>query len=181
MADKFCRQCGAPVLDGAKMCKYCMTPVEPDGSAGEEGTVEYAGAAAGKVNIRKESGGGSSADRINISEKKDRTEENHENVTPYKIYGVLAYFGFGVLVPILFKMNVRFVRFHVNQGLALFLAEALLSLVYGFVGGLPIVAMVISIVRLLCVLWMVLGMISVLRGSMKPLPLMGKIHLVRES
>ena len=180
MADKFCRQCGAPVLDGAKMCKYCMAPVEADGIAGEEGTAEHAGAAAGKVNIRKEVSGSSGADRINISEKKDRTDENQMNVTPYKIYGVLAYFGIGVLVPILFKMNVRFVRFHVNQGLALFLAEALLSLVYGFVGGLPVVAMCISIARLLCVLWMVLGMISVVRGSVKPLPLMGRIHLVRE-
>ena len=181
MADKFCRQCGAPVLEGAKMCKYCMTPVEPDGVAGEGGAAENAGSAVGKVDLRKEAGRGSSAGRINIAEKKEQAEVSNVNVTPYKIYAVLAYFGIGVLVPILFKMNVRFVRFHVNQGLALFIAEALLSLVYGFAGGIPILAMVISITRLLCVLWMIMGMVSAVRGSMKPLPLMGKIHLVRES
>lgn len=192
MADKFCRQCGAPLAEGARFCKYCMTPAGAESKESGSGTMESGaepgGTVTGKVDLRKAGHGssagfgagnavrGNAADGMGGSGGTAGMQRN-----PYKIYGVLAYFSIGVLVPILFKMDVRFVRFHVNQGLVLFLAEALLSLVYGFVGGIPILAMVVSISRLLCVAFMVLGMVSAVRGSEKPLPLVGKIHLVRES
>ncbi len=191
MADKFCRQCGAPLAEGARFCKYCMTPAGEEstdsGCRTEDGGTEPQGTVVGKVNLRKEGhgcGGGFDTGNAARGNRPDGMGGDSENGgaqwNPYKIYGVLAYFSIGVLVPILFKMDVRFVRFHVNQGLVLFLAEALLALVYGFVGGIPLLAMVVSVTRLLCVAFMVLGMVSAVRGSEKPLPLIGKIHLVRE-
>ncbi len=191
MADKFCRQCGAPLAEGARFCKYCMTPAGEEstdfGCRTEDGGTEPQGTVVGKVNLRKEGhgcGGGFDTGNAARGNRPDGMGGDSENGgaqwNPYKIYGVLAYFSIGVLVPILFKMDVRFVRFHVNQGLVLFLAEALLSLVYGFVGGIPLLAMVVSVTRLLCVAFMVLGMVSAVRGSEKPLPLIGRIHLVKE-
>lgn len=114
--------------------------------------------------------------------EKDFEKENagYAGRNSYVIYGVLAYFGIAVLVPIIFKMNVKFVRFHVNQGLVLFILESLLSVVYGFVGGVPILAMTVSLLRLLCVAFMLFGAISAVLGKEKPLPLVGKIHLIRE-
>lgn len=243
MAGGFCRKCGAPLSEGARMCKYCLSPVADGGETGPDGEAavgegavggdaveaEFTGAdmetgavgegtdagermVVGEGTVGTENGadaadrGGSLAAGGSMESgiadgsggngmadgRKDSSGNSMEKVfekenagyagrNPYIIYGVLAYFGIAVLVPIIFKMNVKFVRFHVNQGLVLFILESLLSVAYGFVGGIPILAMVVSLLRLLCVAFMLLGAISALRGKEKPLPLVGKIHLIRES
>ncbi len=173
MADKFCRQCGAPLLEGEKKCRYCLTPV-----AAEEGAAEK------KSGVSLEKGSKTELKRASDGWKeKDFEKEEHKRVVSQqdRVYALLAYLGFMVLAPILMRLRVRFVRFHVNQGLVLFLSESLLSVVYGFVGGIPILAMIVSLLRLLCVGFMIFGAVSAVRGSEKSLPIVGKIHLIRES
>lgn len=228
MAGGFCRKCGAPLSEGARLCKYCLSPVADGGNSGQDGdaaveeraaggdaavagiagtdmdkgTVETdtvmeeaaaeaengADAAGRSGSLAVDGGTGNgiaegSRDSAGNWKEKDFEKENagYAGRNPYIIYGVLSYFGIAVLVPIIFKMNVKFVRFHVNQGLVLFILESLLSVAYGFVGGIPILAMVVSLLRLLCVAFMLFGAISAVLGKEKPLPLVGKIHLIRES
>ena len=177
MADRFCRNCGAPLSEGAVMCKYCLTPVGAD-------ALDGAGSGNGAVDLVKhkdrENGAAGHAGTVGM-EKKDFGKEDgiRRLLNPDMIYAVMAYLGLAVLVPILLRLNVKFVRFHVNQGLVLFLAESLLAVLYGFVGGIPILAMIVSLLRLLCLGLMVLGAVSAVRGSEKPLPVVGKIHLIK--
>lgn len=208
MAAGFCRKCGAPLADGARLCKYCLEPVaEPEDGAGaregavvedgavavEGGTVVGDGAAVMGKGAGAEDGAVAVEDAAAAEDGRnagmsagreldlEKGNEGQVRGNPHIIYGALAYLGIAVLVPILFRMNVKFVRFHVNQGLVLFITESLLSVLYGFVGGIPILAMVVSLLRLLCVAFMLFGVVSAVRGQEKPLPVVGKIHLIRES
>lgn len=89
---------------------------------------------------------------------------------------ILSYLGPLFLVPLLLRKNDPFARHHANQGLVLFLFNALLSLVEEFVvfGGL--VSAVGSVFALVCI---IKGIQSVTKGRMDKLPLIGDIRLIR--
>ncbi len=84
---------------------------------------------------------------------------------------VLAYIVF--FVPLLTKSaDDPFVKYHVKQGLVLFL--------FGLVGlaitrVLPYIGMVLEpILDLLIIIWMIMGIMNALNGQEKPLPVIGK-------
>jgi uncharacterized membrane protein len=90
---------------------------------------------------------------------------------------VLCYLGILLLIPLLSKPNSGYVRYHSNQGLLLLILEILVGLlswipfvgwyVIGPLGGIAILVGVI------------MGIINTTSGLMKPLPLIGKITLLK--
>lgn len=66
-----------------------------------------------------------------------------------KVYGILAYIGILVLVPLL-AGKTQFARFHANQGLVLFIADIILGVLIGITTG---------VLSLLGVVGLVLGSI----------------------
>lgn len=104
-----------------------------------------------------------------------------------KVYGILAYLGILVLVPLLAGKS-QFARFHANQGLVLFIADIILGVLIGITTGvlslLGIVGLVlgsiVSGVLGLCIFVMVImGIINAANGEMKPLPVIGGIKLIK--
>jgi len=103
-----------------------------------------------------------------------------------KVMAILAYLGPLVLIPLLSCRESPFARFHTYQGLVLFFAEAIYGVVYGMVSWL-----LLSIAwQLRFLLWVwgagsiafllfaIIGILSASRGEMRPLPLIGQIHLL---
>ena len=110
------------------------------------------------------------------------------NINMKKIYKVLCYFGLLFIVGLIAKPRSRSVRFHANQGLALFLTEivssivlTLLDLVLGLipvVGGL-ISALLSLAVGVVILLFTIYGIRNALTGQEKELPYIGQIHIIR--
>ncbi len=101
---------------------------------------------------------------------------------------VLSYFGLFVLIPIFAAKNDPFARYHANQGLVL----CILSLICSFVSNLltdallevnTVVALVVSIlfsiISIVLFVFAIIGIVHAAKGQTKPLPLIGKITLLK--
>ena len=103
------------------------------------------------------------------------------NVTPdpkdvqdNKVMAILAYVLF--LIPLLAAKDSPYARYHTNQGLVLFL----LYFVCGIINIIPILGQIICLVGFIFgFICFIMGIINAAGGKMKPLPLIGKIKLIK--
>ncbi|MBQ9080776.1 MAG: DUF4870 domain-containing protein [Clostridia bacterium] len=101
-----------------------------------------------------------------------------------KIYAILSYIGVLVLIPILCAKQSRFVRFHANQGLVLFICELIAAAVSAILWWIPVVGQILGLViglplYLVTVVFMVIGIINAYGGKQKELPLIGQLTLLK--
>lgn len=99
---------------------------------------------------------------------------NNQTQGNAKLYGILAYIGILWLVGMFVspEKDDPFVRFHVNQGIILFIAAILVNIltsIWGLFGILNVGIFVLFII----------GIVNVCQGAMKPLPLIGNFVLYR--
>lgn len=165
----FCSSCGTQFEDGKKFCPNCGVPAPAASPAPAPAAPSEA--FSGSVSPAAE---GPSADAQNN-----------------KLMGVLAYIIF--LVPLLAApKDSKFARFHTNQGMVLCIAAVawnilsfvltfilamfdsfitgILSLLIGFLGFAVSIAIGV---------FAILGIVNALNGKMKPLPLIGKIKILK--
>lgn len=90
--------------------------------------------------------------------------------------GVLCYIGPLFLIPLLTRRSSRFIRYHANQGLVLFLAELAVELCAGVPGVGWLVALVGGFFLFIALLS---GIINAAGGVMKPIPFFGNITLIK--
>lgn len=104
-----------------------------------------------------------------------------------KVFSVLGYFGFLFLVPLL-AGKTEFTRYHANQGLVLFICEAILGVILGIVcavtGWIPVVGAIVSgilwgIEGLVSLIFTIIGIVHAANGEMKPLPGIGQITIIK--
>lgn len=104
-----------------------------------------------------------------------------------KVYGVLAYIGILVLVPIL-AGKTPFTRYHANQGLILLIANLIGGTVIGVMTViltliLPILGIVFgvlaSLYELVVLIMAIIGIVHAAQGEMKPLPIIGGITILK--
>ncbi len=86
------------------------------------------------------------------------------------LMGILAYIGPLVLVPFLVAKEDPFVKFHVKQGLVLLIIEVSLWILAGI---LWIVAPIVAIIDIGILILIIIGIVNVLAGKEKELPLVG--------
>lgn len=99
---------------------------------------------------------------------------NENDIQQNKVLALFSYLGFLFLIPMVVAKESSFARFHVNQGIALFILEAVLWLLTKMVGWIPLIGWLISSLCGLVVLGLVLyGCANVLQGRMARLPLIG--------
>ncbi len=113
------------------------------------------------------------------------TEEDRKSNT---LMGILCYLSILVLIPLFAAKDSKFVRFHANQGLILFVIEVICSalcsaltmlLAWIFV-PLGILAGLISIlVGLVAFIFIILGIVNVVNGHAKELPFIGGVSLLK--
>jgi uncharacterized membrane protein len=84
---------------------------------------------------------------------------------------IFSYIGILFLIPLLVAKDDEFVKFHVKQGITLFLTWMIIT----FVWIIPIVGWLIGFVgTIFCIVATILGIVNVLRGKKNPLPLIGR-------
>lgn len=93
-----------------------------------------------------------------------------------KLYSVLAYIGILWIVGLLAAKDDVFVKYHVNQGLILFL----LGIAGSVIGIIPILGTIVAaVVGVFCFVCFILGIVNAVKGEMKPLPFIGNFELIK--
>lgn len=87
-----------------------------------------------------------------------------------RVYGVLSYLGFLVLIPMIKNEN-EFQHFHAEQGLTLYLISSSLMVIANFI---PFLSTVVAVAAgILTTVFAVLGIVNVCNNKMQELPVIG--------
>lgn len=163
-----CKKCSTQVEEGVKFCPACGEPIE------EVCEKEARNDFASKVS--------------QLNETPDTTAEfDKADIEQNKIFAVLGYLSWLVLVPIFAAPKSKFARFHANQGLVLaitevayWIATAIISVVLSAISWrLGFISTILSIVNIVFVIFTVLGIVNAANGKAKELPLIGKFRILK--
>lgn len=119
-----------------------------------------------------------------LTKTEDYTAQySQADISDNKVMAILAYIGFLFLVPMFAAPNSKYARFHVSQGLTLFIVMVIAGAVGGVLSIIPIVGLIFGIifwaVDLVGLVLMVLGIINAANGQAKELPIIGKVKLIK--
>lgn len=89
------------------------------------------------------------------------------------LMGVLAYLGPLVFIPFVLAKDVPFVKFHVKQGLVLFVLEAILWVLVEIM-MFWILAPIVMVVNIGLLVLSIIGIINVVQNKQVEIPLLGK-------
>ena len=158
----FCGTCGTKLEDNAVMCPSCGRNLAEETTTAQQTNNNTA---------QNDFG----AKVSNLNNTADTTEQfDPADIEKNKAMGVLAYILF--FIPLLAAKDSPFARFHANQGLVLFLAGILSSvlLIIPILGWIiaPILSIVITVLA-------VLGIINAIGGKAKELPIIGKFKILK--
>jgi uncharacterized membrane protein len=115
-------------------------------------------------------------------------EDLKKDAEDNKIMGILAYLGILVIIPILAAKESKFARYHSNQGLILIIVAICCSIAFTILGmiltaisfALGIIVTLLNLVLSIGVLvLMVIGIMNVVKGEMKELPIIGKYTILK--
>lgn len=118
-----------------------------------------------------------------IEEKKvDNTGNSNQNDQSNTIlFSILSYIGILWLIPLLVEKNDKVVRFHVNQGIVLFIFDIIGSIAVGILSAIfvfiPVISFLVVVIAslfgILCFVLMIIGIVNAANKSEKPLPIIG--------
>lgn len=124
-----------------------------------------------------------------IEEKKvDNTGNSNQNDQSNTIlFSILSYIGILWLIPLLVEKNDKVVRFHVNQGIVLFIFDIIGSIAVGILSAIfvfiPVISFLVVVIAplfgILCFILMIIGIVNAANKSEKPLPIIGKFQVLK--
>ncbi len=88
------------------------------------------------------------------------------------LMGILAYLGILIIIPFLVAKNDSFVKFHIKQGLLLIIVEIAVWVLGNFMWQL---GMLLNLVNLATLVLAIIGIVNVVQGKEKELPLIGSL------
>ncbi len=89
------------------------------------------------------------------------------------VMGILSYLGILLIIPFLMEKNNSFVKYHLKQGIVLLAIEIVVwiigmtSIMYGF-------SMILSLVNLATLVLSIIGIVNVVQGKEKEIPVVGQ-------
>lgn len=178
----FCSNCGQKLEEGVKFCSGCGTPVEPI----EQPTPPNPPQPQAQPQAQTYTSVEDSFRQFTNSD--DKTNEfDPIDIKNNKAMAVFCYLGILVLIPIFAVKNSKFVRFHANQGLVLFIFSVAYSIVTGIIRSVfrwiawPLYRMAGALFPLLGLAFlalMIIGIVNVANGKAKELPVIGKLRIL---
>lgn len=165
-----CKNCGSKLKDNATFCGECGAPVE--NQQNNQQNVQYANQNNYTPNQQNVQYNNYNPNQQNVNA--DGVSE--QEINDGKVMAVLAYLGCLLLIPLIAANKNKFVRFHLGQGLILFIA----SVIGGLVSFIPYVGTVLnSAIAIVVFVFMVMGIVNACQGQMKGLPLIGDIKIFK--
>lgn len=104
--------------------------------------------------------------------------------TQERLMAIFSYLGLLFLIPLVADKGSMYVRYHVNQGLVLFICEVLTAALSAVLWYLPGIGWILSLsiglpLYLVTVAFMVVGIIHSVNGDERGLPLIGRLQLIK--
>ncbi|MDD2678046.1 MAG: DUF4870 domain-containing protein [Candidatus Paceibacterota bacterium] len=107
----------------------------------------------------------------NNEQKAENQTAQKEEIKKVNPLAVLSYIGILFLIPLLTAKEDEFAKFHVKQGITLCIAEV----ITWAITMIPVIGWIIGwIMNIVWVVLSVMGIINVLKGEKKELPIIGK-------
>ncbi len=113
----------------------------------------------------------------NVPDESDRTAMfEPEDIERTRILSAICYFSFlFVILGLLVEPNSKFLRYHINQSIMLYI----FGIVCGLVAIIPFLGWIASVIgAVACVVFMIMGIIRAFKGQAKDLPIIGKYTIV---
>lgn len=105
------------------------------------------------------------------------------DVNQTKSLAWMSYLGVLFFVPLLVYQQSPYTKFHVNQGLVLFIVEVgsgILQRVFHFIPLVRIFSgLALGIVGIFTLVFSIMGIIYAAQGQARELPLVGQIHIIK--
>ena len=174
----YCPNCGLEIQGNIKFCPNCGTPIAPISAEPQPEPVPVTEPAPEPKPTPQP-----------VVEQPVQTEAPN---SMEKTLALEAYLGILVLAPIFGARKSTFVRFHANQGLVLCILSVILSMLISFnsfisaVAGALWLSIILGLFSGLYGLALcgvtalaVIGIINAVKGRMKPLPIIGKIKILK--
>ncbi len=186
----FCGKCGAQIEESAKFCPGCGAAIEAPAvepapvqeTPAQQAPAQEAPAQQAAPEQKNDIAGKIAA----LNDTADTTAEfDAEDIDKNKLMAVLAYLSWLVLIPLFAAKESKFARFHVNQGLVLAITEIIWGAAYGIVSvvlgaiNLGFIASILGLVNILFLVLTVIGIINVVNGKAKELPVIGKYKIIK--
>lgn len=86
---------------------------------------------------------------------------------------ILAYIGILILIPFLVEKNDPFVKFHIKQGLVLFIIEVIIWVILYMGFFFYMLWPLIQLINLCVLVLAIIGIVNAAQGKEKELPLVG--------
>lgn len=128
------------------------------------------------------------ADINNIIDELNNTADSTQEFDPQdiesnKVFAILAYLSWLVLIPLFVAGKSKFARFHCNQGIVLAIAELLIGFILGVLKKLPLIGWIFgiagSLLGIICLIFALIGILNAASGKAKDLPIVGNIRLIK--
>lgn len=103
-------------------------------------------------------------------------ENNNSND---KLFAILAYLGPLFLVGLFLGKDSKFVRYHVNQGLILFIFDIIIGIIVSFGSWIPVIGWLFGLLYLVVAVLAILGILNAVRDQESPLPFIGGFELIK--
>ena len=145
-----CVKCGKEVADSVKFCTSCGAAME-----------------------------GKSVKSAILETQAEELQADPADAEQHKGMAVLAYILF--FIPLLTGDYNKspFVKYHTNQGLVLFLFSMGGSIISSILMVIIIGFVLIFVVGIASLVFFIIGIMNVMNGRMKPLPLIGKFTILQ--
>lgn len=188
----FCPKCGTQVTDGTMFCPSCGTPIPQAAPSAGMGMPGGAQQPQNQPNGQQAYGQQPQNPGYGQQAYGQQPQGKAPHASDVRMAGpeakkgmaVLAYFGLLVLIPLFAAKDDEFARFHVNQGIALFIVEIAIDIITQTVGksggavGL-LFSILAGIVGFVVFIFAIMGIIHAAKGEYKPLPLIGNCTFVK--
>lgn len=114
-------------------------------------------------------------------------ERDNRDSRNEKMLAAMAYLGILATVPFFMERKTQFVRYHLGQGVTLFAAEILYGIMYQLLAAMVlmvswrlfIIVRILGYVAFVFPVFMVIGIINVVNGQEKELPVIGKVRFFK--
>ena len=163
---KYCSSCGSPIEDKAKFCSVCgaqSTSAEESKTSAENKENDFRTQIEDAIN--------------NFNNTPDTTADYvPDDIEKNKVMAIFAYLSLLFLIPLFAAKESPFAKYHTNQGILLFIIQFVGSVC----GAIPFIGWLIAAAaNIFGVLLTVLGIINVVKGQAKELPVIGKYRILK--
>jgi len=103
---------------------------------------------------------------------------DQEDINNNKLMACLSYVGIFFLIPMFLRKDSAYVKFHVNQGVVVFIltiATLVLSTIISII-GIPLVGTILPLIPLAL---MIFGLVNCFNGKAVGLPVIGNIQIIK--